>query len=44
METILEQIQESTKTIIKINTIIPYFTYKNNQGIIVEDVDSALKL
>lgn len=44
MEAILEQLQESNKTIININTIIPYFSYKNNQGIIVEDVVSALKL
>ncbi|SNR61811.1 hypothetical protein SAMN06265371_1077 [Lutibacter agarilyticus] len=44
METTRVQLQEENKTIININTIIPYFSYKNNQGIIVEDAVSALKL
>ena len=44
MESVLNKLQESTKVIMKINTIIPCFSYKNNQGIIVEDIKSALKL
>lgn len=44
METTHVKLQEDNKTTININTIIPYFSYKNNEGIIVEDAVSALKL
>ncbi len=44
METTHVQLQEDNKKTININTIIPYFSYKNNEGIIVEDAVCALKL
>lgn len=44
MEVVLEQLQGVKKTIIKINTIIPYFNYRNSKGIIVKNVESALNL
>lgn len=44
MEAILEQLKETTTTIIKINTIEPNFSYKNNLGVAVDKVQSAIKL